>query len=72
MKGDKIFFFTDRNCVISPFIAAPGNRNKSPLLGKALPKVVHIAWMVGFNLKNTIVKLDGFCDSRANRKAIFN
>ena len=28
--------------------------------------------MVGFNLKNTIVSLDGVYDSRSNRKAIFN
>ena len=65
--------FCDRNCnVISPFITAPGNRNESPLLLNALPKVTCIARMVGFNLKNTIVSLDGVYDSRSNRKAIFN
>lgn len=63
----------DRNCnVIAPFIAAPGNRNESPLLQKALPQVTRIANKVGLDLNDTIVSLDGVYDSRANRKAIFN
>lgn len=73
MKGDKVVPFCDRNCnVISPFVAAAGNRNESPLLPKALPLVSHIARKIGLNLKRTIVSLDGGYDSRANRKAIFN
>src|SRR5450631_4904216 len=33
VKGDKVVAFCDRNCnVIAPFVAAPGNRNESPLL----------------------------------------
>lgn len=73
MKGDKVVAFCDRNCnVISPFVTAPGNRNESPLLRKVLPQVTRIASLVGLNLKNTIVSLDGVYDSRANRKAIFN
>ncbi len=73
MKGDKVVAFCDRNCnVIAPFVKAPGNRNESPLLRKVLPQVTCIARMVGFNLKNTIISLDGVYDSRANRKAIFN
>ena len=73
MKGDKVVAFCDRNCnVLAPFVTAPGNRNESPLLRKVLPKVTHIASLVGFNLKNTIVSLDGVYDCRANRKAIFN
>jgi len=73
MKGDKVVPFCDRNCnVIAPFIAAPGNRNESPLLPKALPQVTRIAQKLGLDLKNTIVSLDGVYDSRANRKAIFN
>jgi hypothetical protein len=40
LKGDKVVAFCDRNCnVIAPFIAAPGNRNSSPLLKEALPQV---------------------------------
>ena len=73
MKGDKVVAFCDRNCnVIAPFVTASGNRNESPLLRKVLPKVADIARIVGFNLKNTIVSLDGVYDCRANRKAIFN
>jgi len=73
MKGDKVVAFCDRKCnVIAPFITAPGNRNESPLLREVLPKVTHIARTVGFNLKSTIVSLDGVYDSQKNRKAIFN
>jgi transposase len=73
LKGDKVVAFCDRNCnVIAPFIAAPGHRNESPLLKKALPQVTRIAQQVGLDLSQTIVSLDGVYDSRANRKAIFN
>ncbi len=73
LKGDKVVAFCDRNCnVIAPFIAAPGNRNESPVLQKALPQVTRIANKVGLDLNDTIVSLDGVYDSRANRKAIFN
>jgi hypothetical protein len=58
--------------VIAPFVAAPGNRNESPLLREALPKVMHIIREVGLDLQGTIVSLDGVYDCRANRKAIFN
>ncbi len=73
MKGDKVVAFCDRNCnVLAPFVSAPGNRNESPLLPKALPQVTRIAKKVGLDLNKTIVSLDGVYDSRANRKAIFN
>jgi hypothetical protein len=48
MKGDKIVAFRDRNSnVIAPFVAAPGNRNESPLLRQALPQVTRIAHAIG-------------------------
>jgi hypothetical protein len=73
LKGDKVIPFCDRHCnVIAPFIAAPGNRNESPLLKAALPQVTRIARKVGLDLNKTIVSLDGTYDSRSNRKAIFN
>jgi transposase len=73
VKGDKIVAFCDRRCnVIAPFVAAPGNRNESPLLRKAPPLVKRIADAVGIDLKGTIVSLDGVYDCRINRKAIFN
>jgi len=72
-KGDKVVAFCDRHCnVIAPFVAAPGNRNESPLLQTALPQVTRIAHKVGLNLQQTIVSLDSAYDGRANRKAIFN
>ncbi len=47
LKGDKVVPFCDRNCnVIAPFIAAPGNRNESPLLREALPQLTSIAQAV--------------------------
>lgn len=72
-KGDKVVAICDRNCnVIAPFVAAPGNRNESPLLKAALPQMTRIAKKIGLNLNETIVSLDGVYDSHANRKAIFN
>src|ERR1700719_4224626 len=73
VKGDKVVAFCDRNCnVIAPFVSAPGNRNESPLLREALPKLRRIARAVGFDLHGRIVSLDGVYDCRPNRKAIFN
>ena len=73
LKGDKVVPFCDRNCnVISPFVSAPGNRNESPLLRDALPKLTAMARGIGADLQGTIVSLDGVYDCRRNRKAIFN
>jgi transposase len=73
VKGDKVVAFCDRHCnVIAPFVAAPGNRNESPLLREALPEVMRISRAVGLDLQGTVVSLDGVYDCRANRKAIFN
>jgi len=72
-KGDKVVTVCDRHCnIIAPLIAAPGNRNESPLLQKVLPQVTRIAKQVGLDLNQTIFSWDGVYDSRANRKAIFN
>jgi hypothetical protein len=71
--GDKVVAFCDRNCnVIAPFVAAPGNRNESPLLKQALLQLTDIAQVVGLELKGSAISLDGVYDSRSNRKAIFN
>jgi hypothetical protein len=44
VKGDKVVAFCDRHCnVIAPFVAAPGNRNESPLLREAPPEVMRIS-----------------------------
>jgi transposase len=73
VKGDKVVAFCERHCnVIAPFVAAPGNRNVSPLLREALPEVMRIAREVGMDLQGTVVSLDGVYDCRVNRKAIFS
>jgi len=73
MKGDKIVAFCDRNCnVIAPFITAAGNRNESPLLREAIQPLKKIAKTAGFELKGSVMSLDGVYDCRANRKMIFN
>jgi hypothetical protein len=72
-KGDKVVAFCDRHCnLIAPFVAAPGNRNESPLLREALPEVMRISRQVGLDLQGAVVSLDGVYDWRANRRAIFN
>ncbi|MFX1677100.1 transposase [Paraburkholderia sp. A2WS-5] len=73
LKGGKVVTFCDRNCnIIAPFVSAPGNRNESPLLRDALPKLTGMARAIGANLHGSTVSLDGVYDCRANRKAIFN
>ena len=72
-KGDKVVALCDRHCnVIAPFVTAPGNRNESPLLRDALPRLSQIARAIGMDLQGAIVRLDGVYDCRTNRKAIFN
>jgi hypothetical protein len=73
VKGCKVVALCDRNCnVIAPFVSAPRNRNESPLLRQALPRLTRIARAVGLDLRGTVVSLDGVYDCRRNRKAIFN
>jgi hypothetical protein len=73
VKGDKVVAICDRNCnVIAPFLAAPGNRNESPMLIESLHPLRDIAGKVGLDLQGTVMSLDGVYDSRRNRKAIFN
>ena len=67
VKGDKVVAFCDRHCnVIAPFVAAPGNRNESPLLREALPEVMRISREVGMDLQGTVVSLDGAYDCRGS------
>ena len=73
LRGDKVVAFCDRRCnVIAPFVSAPGNRNESPLLRDALPRLTHMARAIGMDVQGSMVSLDGVYDCRANRKAIFN
>jgi transposase len=73
LKGCKVVAFCDRDCnIIAPFVTAPGNRNESPLLRDALPKLTEMARAIGADLQGSTVSLDGVYDCRANRRAIFN
>ncbi|WP_232461952.1 hypothetical protein [Burkholderia ubonensis] len=73
LKGDKVVAFCDRGCnVISPFISAPGNRNESPLLRDALPRLTATVRAMGADLQGSKLSLDGVYDCRANRRAIFS
>lgn len=65
--------FCDRNCnVITPFITAPGNRNETILLPPAILNLKKIVKLIGIDLKESTMSLDGVYNSRKNRKAIFN
>lgn len=73
MKGDKTVAICDRNCnIVSTMIFAPGNRNESPLIRKAIDPLKNIAKEIGFSLKACIFSLDGVYDCKENRKKIFN
>jgi len=73
LKGDKVVALCNRNCnVIAPVVSAPGNRNESPLLRDAPPRLTAMARAIGADLRGSTVSLDGVYDCRANRKAIFN
>jgi transposase len=73
LKGDKVVALCDRHCnILAPFIAAPGNKNESPMLVPALNALTAIAQAIGLPLHGSIVSFDGVYDSKANRKAIFN
>jgi len=73
LKGDKVVAFCDQDCnIIVAFICAPGNRNESPLMHDALPRLTQMVHAIGMDLQGSTVSLDGIYDCRANRKAIFN
>jgi hypothetical protein len=73
LKGCEVVAFCDRDCnIIAPFVTAPGNRNESPLLRDALPRLTAMVRAIGADLHGSTLSLDGVYDCRANRNAIFN
>lgn len=65
--------FCDRNCnIITPFVTGPGNRNETILLMPAISNLKKIVKLIGIDLKESTMSLDGVYNSRKNRKAIFN
>lgn len=72
-KGEKIVAFCDNNRnIIAPFVTAPGNRNECPLFPESFDHVKRMAALVGADIEDSTVSLDGAYDSKANRKMIFN
>jgi hypothetical protein len=53
-------------------VTAPGNRNESPLLRDALPRLTGMVRAIGADLQGSTLSLDGVYHCRDNRKAIFN
>jgi hypothetical protein len=73
LKGCKVVAFCDRaGNIIAPFVTAPGNRNESPLLRDALPRLTEMARAIGAGRQGSTLSLDGVYDCRDNRRAIFN
>ena len=72
LKGCKVVAFCDRDCnIIAPFVTAPGNRNESPLLRDALPKVTE--WPAPLARTCKAHRQSGWrLRLPDNRKAIFN
>ena len=65
--------FCDRNCnVIAPFVTAAGNRNETILLIPAISSLKKITKLIGLDLQDSVMSLDGVYNSRKNRKAVFN
>jgi Transposase DDE domain len=73
LKGCKVVAFCDPDCnILAPFVTAPGDRNESPLLRDALPKLTEMPRAIGADPHGKTFSLDGVYDCRANRRAIFN
>ena len=58
--------------VLAPLPVAPVNETDMVLLPKGLHALKQVAQEVGLDLRGAYGKLDGGCDSRANRKGMFN
>ena len=72
-KGEKIIAMTDNNgYVLSPCPVAPVNETEMGLLPDGLKALKDVAKKTGFVLEGAYINLDGGCDSKRNRKMIFN
>ena len=58
--------------VLAPLPVAPVKETDMVLLPEGLHALKQVATEVGLELRGAYVNLDGGCDSRVNRKAIFN
>ena len=72
-KGDKVIAIIDNNgYVLAPLPVAPVNTAETVLLPTGLNTLKRVATRTGFELHGASRNLDGGCDSRANRQAIFH
>ena len=72
-KGEKVLAIIDNNgYVLAPLPVAPVNAADTVLLPEGLKALKRVAKLTGFELHGAYLNLDGGCDSKANRKAIFN
>ena len=72
-KGEKVIAIIDNNgYVLAPLPVAPVNEADTVLLPKGLQALKRVARLTGLELTGAYLNLDGGCDSRHNRKAIFN
>jgi hypothetical protein len=58
--------------VLAPLPVAPVNKADTVLLPEGLKALKRVAKLTGLVLEGAYLNLDGGCDSKANRKAIFN
>src|SRR5499426_3979410 len=72
-KGEKVIAIIANNGYgLAPLPVAPVNKADTILLPEGLRGVKRVAKRTGLGLAGADLKLDGGCDSKANRKAIFN
>lgn len=72
-RGDKAVTICDRNCnVVCPLVAAPGNKNESPLFKPLFSELKRLFKKLGVSLQESVMSLDGAFDCKSTRKMIFN
>jgi transposase len=72
-KGEKVIAIIDNNgYVLAPLPVAPVNEADTVLLPEGLKGLKRVAKLTGLVLAGAYLNLDGGCDAKTNRKAIFN
>src|SRR6266850_1076294 len=72
-QGEKVITIIDNNgYVLAPLPVAPVNKADTVLLPEGLKALKRVAKLTGLVLEGAYLNLDGGCDSKANRKAIFH
>ncbi len=71
-KGEKVIALIDNHgSVLAPLPVAPVNEADTVLLPEGLKALKQVARLTGLDRKGASLNLDGGCDSKSNRKAIF-